>query len=59
FNKQNAKVAMSQHYLLNIFKGNMVFVGPGPALYNQADLMALRCCRSGKTQTGCHRLGKN
>ncbi|MHB1148536.1 MAG: sugar transferase [Lutibacter sp.] len=28
--------------LLNIVKGEMVFVGPRPALYNQDDLMALR-----------------
>jgi O-antigen biosynthesis protein WbqP len=28
--------------LFNIIKGEMVFVGPRPALYNQEDLMALR-----------------
>lgn len=28
--------------LLNIVKGDMVFVGPRPALYNQDDLMKLR-----------------
>jgi O-antigen biosynthesis protein WbqP len=28
--------------LFNIIKGEMVFVGPRPALYNQDDLMALR-----------------
>ena len=28
--------------LLNIIKGEMVFVGPRPALYNQYDLMTLR-----------------
>jgi O-antigen biosynthesis protein WbqP len=28
--------------LVNIVKGEMVFVGPRPALYNQDDLMALR-----------------
>jgi O-antigen biosynthesis protein WbqP len=28
--------------LLNIIKGEMVFVGPRPALYNQDDLMTLR-----------------
>lgn len=28
--------------LVNILKGQMVFVGPRPALYNQDDLMALR-----------------
>jgi O-antigen biosynthesis protein WbqP len=28
--------------LVNIIKGEMVFVGPRPALYNQDDLMALR-----------------
>jgi len=28
--------------LINIVKGEMVFVGPRPALYNQEDLMALR-----------------
>ena len=28
--------------LINIIKGEMIFVGPRPALYNQDDLMALR-----------------
>ena len=28
--------------LINIIKGEMVFIGPRPALYNQEDLMALR-----------------
>ncbi len=28
--------------LINILKGDMVFVGPRPSLYNQDDLMALR-----------------
>jgi O-antigen biosynthesis protein WbqP len=28
--------------LINIIKGEMLFVGPRPALYNQNDLMALR-----------------
>jgi O-antigen biosynthesis protein WbqP len=28
--------------LINIIKGEMVFVGPRPALYNQDDLMTLR-----------------
>ena len=28
--------------LINIIKGDMVFVGPRPALYNQDDLLALR-----------------
>ncbi len=28
--------------LINIVKGEMVFVGPRPALYNQDDLMAFR-----------------
>jgi O-antigen biosynthesis protein WbqP len=28
--------------LINIVKGEMVFIGPRPALYNQDDLMALR-----------------
>jgi O-antigen biosynthesis protein WbqP len=28
--------------LINIIKGDMVLVGPRPALYNQNDLMALR-----------------
>ena len=28
--------------LLNILKGDMTFIGPRPALYNQADLMELR-----------------
>lgn len=28
--------------LINLLKGEMVFVGPRPALYNQDDLMALR-----------------
>lgn len=30
------------HNLINILKGEMVFVGPRPALYNQDDLMQLR-----------------
>jgi len=36
--------------LLNIIKGNMVFIGPRPALYNQDDLIKLR------TAAGIHRL---
>jgi O-antigen biosynthesis protein WbqP len=28
--------------LINVINGDMVFVGPRPALYNQNDLMALR-----------------
>jgi lipopolysaccharide/colanic/teichoic acid biosynthesis glycosyltransferase len=36
--------------LLNIIKGEMSFVGPRPALFNQDDLMALR------TELGVHRL---
>jgi O-antigen biosynthesis protein WbqP len=28
--------------LINIVRGEMVFVGPRPALYNQDDLMELR-----------------
>ena len=32
--------------LININKGEMVFVGPRPALYNQDDLMALRVAAS-------------
>ena len=28
--------------LINIIKGEMVFIGPRPALYNQDDLLALR-----------------
>jgi O-antigen biosynthesis protein WbqP len=31
--------------LINIIKGQMVFVGPRPALYNQFDLMALRLAK--------------
>ena len=31
--------------LINIIKGEMVFVGPRPALYNQDDLMTLRVAR--------------
>lgn len=31
--------------LINIIKGEMVFVGPRPALYNQDDLMSLRVAR--------------
>ena len=34
--------------LLNIMKGDMTFIGPRPALYNQDDLIALR------TQAGVH-----
>lgn len=36
--------------LINILKGDMVFVGPRPALYNQDDLMQLR------VEAGVHRL---
>ena len=36
--------------LINVFKGDMVFVGPRPALYNQNDLMALR------VEAGIHKL---
>jgi O-antigen biosynthesis protein WbqP len=36
--------------LWSIFKGDMSFVGPRPALFNQHDLTALR------TQTGVHQL---
>ena len=36
--------------LINIIKGDMVFVGPRPSLYNQDDLMALRVA------TGVHKL---
>ena len=31
--------------LINIIKGEMVFVGPRPALYNQDDLMSLRVAK--------------
>jgi O-antigen biosynthesis protein WbqP len=36
--------------LYSIFKGDMSFIGPRPALFNQTDLIALR------TQKGLHRL---
>ena len=36
--------------LINILKGDMIFIGPRPALYNQDDLVALR------TQAGVHSL---
>ena len=36
--------------LFNIVKGDMIFIGPRPALYNQDDLIELR------TQTGVHLL---
>ena len=36
--------------LINILKGDMIFIGPRPALYNQDDLVELR------TQVGVHRL---
>ena len=36
--------------LINILKGEMVFIGPRPALYNQDDLMALR------VKAGVHKL---
>jgi O-antigen biosynthesis protein WbqP len=37
---RNKKIEFDE--LHNIIKGEMVFVGPRPALYNQDDLMALR-----------------
>ena len=36
--------------LINVIKGEMVFVGPRPALHNQDDLIALR------TNLGIHKL---
>lgn len=36
--------------LVSVFKGDMSFVGPRPALFNQSDLVELR------TQRGIHRL---
>ena len=36
--------------LFNILKGDMIFIGPRPALYNQDDLIELR------TQAGVHTL---
>ena len=36
--------------LINILEGDMTFIGPRPALYNQDDLIALR------TQAGVHSL---
>lgn len=36
--------------LINIFKGEMTFVGPRPALYNQYDLIKMR------TKAGVHKL---
>ena len=36
--------------LINILKGDMIFIGPRPALYNQDDLIELR------SQTGVHTL---
>ena len=36
--------------LINIIKGDMVFIGPRPALYNQSDLIELR------TKAGVHEL---
>ena len=36
--------------LINILKGDMIFIGPRPALYNQDDLIELRA------QVGVHRL---
>ena len=36
--------------LINILKGDMIFIGPRPALYNQGDLIALR------TRAGVHTL---
>jgi len=36
--------------IINIIKGNMIFVGPRPALHNQSDLVELR------TRIGVHKL---
>jgi O-antigen biosynthesis protein WbqP len=36
--------------LINIIKGDMIFIGPRPALHNQSDLVALR------TKVGVHEL---
>jgi O-antigen biosynthesis protein WbqP len=36
--------------IINIFRGEMTFIGPRPALYNQYDLMKLR------TKVGVHTL---
>lgn len=44
--------------LINTIKGEMVFVGPRPALYNQDDLMALRDRNRGRQiKTWNNRLG--
>ena len=40
--------------LINIIKGEMVFVGPRPALYNQDDLMTLKVATGvDKLKPGC------
>ena len=44
--------------LFNILKGDMAFVGPRPALFNQYDLIELRTKKKySQAYSRCHRVG--
>ena len=43
--------------LWNILKGEMTFIGPRPALYNQDDLIELRTKCGAQVEAGCYGLG--
>ena len=51
FGKMIRKLSLDElPNLINVIRGEMVFIGPRPALYNQADLIKLR------TAAGIHKL---